>query len=307
MSISIKKILITGGAGFIGSHLVDKLVGLASEVLVLDNLSTGKKENLNPKAQFCQQDICDFEMIKPFFEGVDFVFHLAAVPRVLISVEDPLGTSLVNIQGTLNVFEAAKQNKVKRVINTSSSSVYGNQEKLPLKEEMTPCPVSPYGLQKLIGEQWAKLYKELYGLTVVSLRPFNVYGPRIDFDSDYSLALGRFLKLKSQGKPLTIFGDGEQTRGYCFVDDLVEAFLKAMESEKIKGGEVLNVGSEKSYSINFLADLIGGEKVFGPPRPGDIRHTQADISKAKELLGWTPEMEFAEGVEITRKWFAEQC
>ena len=299
----MSKILVTGGAGFIGSHLVDKLVELGHYVLVMDNLSNGKKENINPKAEFHQVDICDFQTMNLYFKGIDYVFHLAALPRVLISVEDPIGTSKTNIMGTINVFEASRQNNVKRVINTSSSSVYGNQDKLPLKEDMTPNPISPYGLQKWVGEKFAKLYTEIYNLPVVSIRPFNVYGTRIDIDSDYSLVLGRFLKQKSLGKPLPINGDGEQTRGYCYVDDLVNAFVLAMESQKIRGGEVINTGSDKAYSINFLADLIGGEKAYGPERPGDICHTQADVSLAKELLGWEPKMDFTEGVEITKKWF----
>ncbi len=302
----MSKILVTGGAGFIGSHLVDKLVDLGHRVLVLDNLVNGKKENINPKAEFHQVDICDFETMRLYFKDIDFVFHLAALPRVPLSIEDPIGTSKVNIMGTINVFEAAKQSKVMRVISTSSSSVYGNQDKLPLKEDMAPSPISPYGLQKLVGEQFAKIYSELYGLPVVSLRPFNVYGPRIDVNSGYSLALGKFLKQKSEGKPLTIYGDGEQTRGYCYVGDLVNAYVAAMQSNKIKGGEVINAGSDKSYTVNFLADLIGGEKTYGPERLGDIRHTQADVSKAKELLGWTPEMDFVEGVQKTIEWFNEQ-
>lgn len=297
------KVLVTGGAGFIGSHLVDKLVELGHSVLVLDNLSNGKKENINLKAEFHKVDICDFETMNLYFKGIDYVFHLAALPRVLISVEDPIGTSKTNIMGTINVFEASKQNNIKRVINTSSSSVYGNQDKLPLKEDMAPKPINPYGLQKWVGEQFAKLYTNTYGLPVVSIRPFNVYGPRIDAGSDYSLVLGRFLKQKSLGEPLPINGDGEQTRGYCYVGDLVNAFILAMQSSKVKGGEVINAGSDKAYSINFLAGLIGGEKVYGPERAGDIRHTQADVSLAKELLDWEPKMDFTEGVELTKKWF----
>ena len=297
------KILVTGGAGFIGSHLVDKLIELGHSVLVLDNLSNGKKENINSKAEFHQVDICDFKTMNLYFKDIDFVFHLAALPRVLISIEDPIGTSSVNIMGAINVFEASKQNKVKRVINTSSSSVYGNQDKLPLKEDMVPKPINPYGVQKWVGERFAKLYTETYSLPVVSIRPFNVYGPRIDANSDYSLALGRFLKERSLGRPLPINGDGEQTRGYCYVGDLVNAFILAMQSQKIKGGEVINAGSDKAYSINFLADLIGGEKIYGPERPGDIRHTQADVSLAKELLGWEPKMDFVEGVKQTIEWF----
>lgn len=297
------KVIVTGGAGFIGSHLTDALIEQGHDVLVIDNLSTGKRENINKKAKFIEADICDLEAIKPYFQGVDFVFHLAALPRVLISVENPILTSNINIIGTINVFEASRKAKVKRVINTSSSSVYGNQDKLPLQEDMSPNPVSPYGLQKWVGERFAKIYSEMYHLPVVSIRPFNVYGARIDIASDYSLVLGVFLKQKQEGKPLTIHGDGEQTRGYCFIVDLVKAFILASQSDKIKGGEIINIGSEKAYSINYLADLIGGEKVYGPERPGDVRHTQADVSKARELLGWQPETDFNQGVEIVKKWF----
>lgn len=299
----MSKIIVTGGAGFIGSHLVDALVEKDHEVLVIDNLSTGKREHINPKARFVEADICDLEKIKPLFAGVDFVFHLAAIPRVLVSVENPIATSQANIMGALNVFEASRLAGVKRVINTSSSSVYGNQKTLPLKEDMLLNPVSPYGLQKWIGERFAKIYSQLYHMSIISIRPFNVYGPRIDVNSEYSLVLGRFLKLKSENKPLTIHGDGEQTRGYCFVSDLVRAFVLAMESKKIKGGEVINAGSDRAYSINYLAGLIGGEKVYCPERAGDVRHTQADVSLAKELLGWQPAMDFKQGVELVKVWF----
>lgn len=297
------KCLVTGGAGFIGSHLVNKLVQQGHKVLVVDDLSTGKKENLNPKADFHQFDICNFEKIKPFFEGVDFVFHLAAIPRVPLSIEDPVKTSNVNIMGTINVFKAATDNKVKRIIFTSSSSVYGDQEKLPLKESMVPNPKSPYGLQKLVGEQFAKMFTSLYGVPIVSLRYFNVYGPGIDFNSDYSLVLGKFLRLRSQQKPLTIYGDGEQTRGFCYVDDVAEANIRAMESQDIKGGEVINIGQEISYSVNQLSKLIGGEVQYLAERKGDVRHTQADISLAKKLLLWEPKTDFMQGVELTKQWF----
>ncbi len=298
-----KNILVTGGAGFIGSHLVDKLIEQGYQVKVLDNLSAGSKSNVNPKADFFQLDICDFENIKPIFEGVDFVFHLAAIPRVPLSIEDPIGTSKVNIMGTLNVFKASADAGVKKVVFASSSSVYGDQPVSPLREDLLPDPISPYGLQKWTGEKLAKIFTEVYNLPVVCLRYFNVYGPRINFDSDYSLVLGKFLNLKKQGKPFTIFGDGEQTRGFCFVVDVVSANIKAMESEKVKGGEVINIGSDKSQSINYLADLLGGEKQYLPVRVGDILHTQADVTKAKDLLGWTPEISFEEGVRITQEWF----
>ena len=297
------KILVTGGAGFIGSHLTDKLIEKDHQVVVIDNLSTGKKENLNSKTDFHNLDICDFEKIKPLFEGVDFVFHLAAIPRVPLSVKDPVTTSKVNILGTINVFKAAIDGGVRRVIFASSSSVYGNQQILPLKEDMIPNPISPYGLQKLVGEKFAKLFTKLYKISIISLRYFNVYGPRVDFSSDYSLVIGKFLKQKAEGKPLTIFGDGEQTRGFCYVDDVVKANILAMESEKLKGGEVINVGSEVSHSINYLAKLIGGEVKYLPPREGDVLHTKADITLAKELLNWQPKVSLEEGVRRTAEWF----
>ncbi len=297
------KYLVTGGAGFIGSHLVDRLIEQNNEVVVIDNLSTGKKENLNPKADFHQLDICDFEKIKPLFEALDYIFHLAAIPRVPLSIEDPIGTSEVNIMGTINVFKAAAEAQVKRIVFASSSSVYGDQKEFPLKEDMIPNPLSPYAMQKLVGEQAAKLFGNLYSTPIISLRYFNVYGPGIDFNSDYSLVLGKFLRLRSQNKPLTIYGDGEQTRGFCYVDDVTEVNIKAMESKNIKGGEVINIGQEKSYSVNYLSKLIGGEVQHLPARIGYVRHTQADISLARELLGWQPKIDFGAGVQKTKEWF----
>ena len=297
------KVLITGGAGFIGSNLTDMLVEKGYEVLVLDNLSSGKKENINPKAKFYNADIRDERSISPIFKGVDFVFHLAAIPRVPISVQDPIGTSEVNIMGSLNVFNSARKAGVKRVVFASSSSVYGNQKKMPLKENMEASPVSPYGLQKFVGEKFAGIFSNLYNLSIVSLRYFNVYGPRIDYESNESLVIGKFLRQKQEGKPFTICGDGKQTRGFCFVDDVNEANILAMESKKIKGGEVVNIGSKKSYSVNEIADLIDGEKQYLPKRKGDVLHTKADIGLAKKLLGWIPKISFEEGIEMTKKWF----
>lgn len=297
------KTLVTGGAGFIGSHLVDKLIKEGHRVVVIDNLSTGKKENLNPEADFHSLDICDFNKINSLFKDIDFVFHLAAVPRVPMSVEDPVGTTKSNILGTVNVFKAAIDAKVKRVIFASSSAIYGEQKILPFKENMEPNPVSPYALQKLTGEQFAVLFTKLYKIPIISLRYFNVYGPRIDFDSEYGLVIGKFLNQRAQNKPLTIFGDGEQTRGFCYIDDVIEANIKAAQSEKIKGGEVINISSEKSHSINYLAKVIGGEVKYLPPRPGDPYHTKADITLAKNLLDWEPKIGFEEGVKRTQNWF----
>ena len=299
------KYLVTGGAGFIGSHLVDKLVGQGHTVIVIDNLSGGKMENLNSQADFHNLDICDLEKIKPLFEDVDFVFHLAAIPSVPISIEDPIGTSRNNILGTLNVFKAGVDAKVRRIVSVSSSAVYGDQEISPLKENMQPVPTSPYALQKLVGEQFAKLFNQLYKIPIISLRYFNVYGPRIDLNSEYSLVIGKFLKQRSQGKPLTIFGNGKQTRGFCYVNDVNDANIKAMKSEGLKGGEVINISSGESYSINYLADSIGGEVQYLPSRPGDVLYSKADITLAKNLLDWEPRTDFKEGLEKTKEWFEQ--
>jgi len=302
----MSKILVTGGAGFIGSNLVDKLIKEGHEVVVVDNLSTGKRENLNPNAVFYETDIRNFKELSPLFAGIDCVFHLAALARVPLSIEDPVGTSEVNVMGTINVFKAAKDNNVKRVIFASSSSVYGDQKTLPLIETMVPMPISPYALQKLEGEEWAKIFTELYEIPITCLRFFNVFGPRNDPESDYSLVIAKFLKQNSEGKALTILGDGEQTRGFCYIGDLIEALTKAMISEKLKGGEVINIGSEKSQSVNYLAKLISDKIEYLPVRVGDVLHTKADINKAKGLLGWEPRFSFEEGVQKTKEWFQEK-
>jgi UDP-glucose 4-epimerase len=301
------KYLVTGGAGFIGSNLVDKLIEKGHEVAVIDNLSTGKKENINSSAKFYQFDICDSGELYKYFEGVDFVFHLAAIPSVPISIKEPVSTSKINILGTINVLKAASDAKVKRVIFASSSAVYGEQKDFPIKESATLNFKSPYALHKLVGEQYARLFTDIYKLPVICLRYFNVYGPRIDVDSDYSLVLGKFLKLHAQNMPLTVFGDGNQTRSFCYIDDVVEANIKASESDKLVGGEIINIGHEKSFSINGLAELIGGKIQYLPERLGDILHTQADISLAKELLGWEPKFNLKDGVEKTKQWFLKNA
>jgi UDP-glucose 4-epimerase len=302
-----KKILVTGGAGFIGSHLVDALVNKDYKVIIIDDLSLGSKENINKKAKFYKIDICSNKIYDIFKkEKPDVVFHLAAIPRVPVSIQDPVLTTKVNILGTVNIFKIAIDFKIKRIIFASSSSVYGNQKKLPLRENMIPNPISPYALQKYTGEQFAKIFTNLYKVPIVSLRYFNVYGPRINFNSEYSLVIGKFLKQKIEGKPLTIYGDGNQTRGFCYIDDIIEANILAMESDKIKGGEVINIGSEKSYSINYLAKLIGGKVKYLPPRPGDVLNTKADITLAKKLLGWKPKTSFEEGIKKTMDWFYQR-
>ena len=297
-----KKVLVTGGAGFIGSHLVDALIERGFDVVIVDNLSTGKRENLNPKAVFHESDIRDLEKIKPVFKDIDYVLHLAARPRVPYSIEFPAESHSNNVLGTLNVLLAAKDAGVKKLIFSSSSSVYGEQERLPLHEEMITNPKSPYALQKLMGEKYCQLFHKLYGLPTVSLRFFNVYGPRISFEGSYILVLGVFLQQKIKGESLTIEGDGEQSRDFTYVGDTVRAVVSAMESDKVGKGEVINIGAGNNYTVNKLAQLIGGEIVYKPARKGDIRHTLADNQKAKKLLNWKPTVKIEEGIEKVKKW-----
>jgi len=292
------KILISGGAGFIGSHLVDALIEKGHEVLVIDNLSTGKKENLNPKAKFFNLDLRDFEKIKPIFEGVDFVFHLAALPRVPLSVARPRETNEINITATLNALVAAKDAKVKRFIYSSSSSVYGTGNDLPLEENMTASPISPYALQKYVGELYCRIFSsDLYNLPTVSLRYFNVYGLRQPEEGSYVPVIGLFLTQKKKGLPLTITEDGKQTRDFTHVSDVVNANILAMESDRVGRGEAINIGAGENCTVNKIAELIGGETKYIPARPGDIRDTLADISLAKELLGWEPKITLEQGVK----------
>ncbi len=288
------KIAVFGGAGFIGSHLVDKLIELGHEVTVIDNLSTGKIENLNPKALFFPFDICNGFMLSTL-KGFDYVFHLAAIPRVPYSVEHPLETSLVNIEGTLTVLNLAKNIGAKKVIFASSSSVYGDQ-RLPYKETKRPKPKSPYALQKLVGEQYMKLFDELYGLPTLSLRFFNVYGKRCDPNSEYSLVIGKFFKQKKEGKPFTIYGDGNQTRDFTYVSDVVSACILAMESPA--HNKVINICNGHNVSINKIADLIGGKKQYLEPRKGDVLHTKGDNAKAKALLKWRPKVSIEQGLKL---------
>ena len=222
------KVIVTGGAGFIGSHLADALVERGDEVQVIDNLFTGKRENVNPRARFHEIDIRDYEKLLPVFQGVDYVFHLAALARVQPSIEDPKTSEDVNVTGTLNVLLAAREGGAGRVIYSASSSAYGNQEVLPFKEDMTPQPISPYALQKYVGELWSALFSKIYGLRTVSLRYFNVYGPRAPGEGAYALAISRFLSQRRQREPLTVVPDGTQSRDLVHVRDVVRANLLAM-------------------------------------------------------------------------------
>lgn len=289
------KCLVTGGAGFIGSNLADELIRQGHKVLILDNLSGGKKENINRKAKFHHVDVTDFKKIKPLFRGVDYVFHLAALPRVQFSIENPLESDSSNVRGTLNVLVASAEAGVKKVIYSASSSAYGDQKIMPLKESFQANPKSPYGLQKYIGELYCKVWTEVYGLPTVCLRYFNVYGPRNNPDGAYALVIAIFLQQCKLGQPMTITGDGKQTRDFTSVHDVVRANILAMKSSKVGKGEVINIGAGKNQSINKIAKLIGGPVKYIPARfePHD---TLADNSLARKLLGWRPAISIEDGI-----------
>ena len=297
----MKKIIVTGGAGFIGSHIVDALVDGGYEVHIVDNMSAGKNENINPKAIMHEVDIRDYEKLVPIFEGTEYVLHEAAFPQVEYSIQNPIETNDINVNGLLNVLEACRANKVKRLVFASSSAVYGDQGVLPLVETMDSMPLSPYGTHKYIGEIYCKLYSKIYGLETVSLRYMNVFGPRQSATGAYASVIPRFIEFKKQNQPMPIVGDGEQTRNFVHVSDVVNANMLAMESSKVGHGEVINIGSEEQHSVNKIAKLLGGESVYVDPRI-EPRATSADNTKARELLGWQPKIVFEEGLEELKKY-----
>lgn len=297
----MSKYLVTGGAGFIGTNIVVELLKQGHEVIVYDNFSSGKIEKrIQPGAKYIEGDIRNYEELKKALVGVDGVFHLAAIPRMPYSVEHPLETNDNNVTGTLTVLLAARDAGVKRVVYSASSSAYGNQEKMPFVETMKTAPMSPYGLQKYIGEEYARLFFDLYGLETVSLRYFNVYGPFSDPNGAYALVIGKFLQQKKNGEPMTVCGDGEYYRDYTHVYDVARANILAMNSAKAGHGEVINIGNKHPYSVNQLVKLIGGEYINTPDRKGDPRRTEADISRAKELLDWEPAVGLEEGVKTLK-------
>jgi UDP-glucose 4-epimerase len=297
-----QKVVVTGGAGFIGSNLVDELIKEGFDVHVIDNMIAGKEVNVNSKATLHKVDIRNLEDIKPIIKGAKYVFHLAALPQVQYSIEHPVETSDVNIMGTLNVLIASKEGGVEKVIYSASCSAYGDQEKMPLVEDMKESPKSPYAMQKFVGEVICRQWSDTYGLPTACLRYFNVYGPRLDPDGPYSLVIGVFLKLKNSGKPLTITGDGTQTRDFTHVRDIVSANILAAKSDKIKKGESINIGTGKNHSINDLAKLISDNIEYVPARH-EPRDALADNSLAKEMIGWEPKVGLEEGVGELMKEF----
>jgi len=303
--------LVTGGAGFIGSNTVEELVRRGHGVVVLDDLSTGKEENLaeiRNKITFVKGSITDLETIQKAAHQADYVIHLAARTSVPRSVKDPIETSRINVDGTLNVLVAARDNKVKRVVFAASSSAYGETPTLPKTEQMQPQPISPYGVTKYVGELYAQTFGRCYGLETVSLRYFNIFGPRQDPDSPYSGVLSRFATSFLDDLPPTIYGDGEQTRDFTFVENAVHANLLACEASAA-AGMVFNIGTGQSISLNQTLDLfreISGKALqanYEPPRDGDIRDSLADISLAKEVLGYEPAIFFKDGLQKTFDWY----
>lgn len=304
-----QRAVVTGGAGFIGSHLVEALVSRGYQVTIIDDLSTGKKQNvgklLGDKVHLIQASVTDPSLLTRLFQNIDYVFHLAALPSVPRSIEAPLASHQVNITGTLNVLVSARDNGVSKVVYASSSAVYGDTPLLPKREDMTPNPQSPYAVTKVSGEYYCKVFQTVYGLDTVCLRYFNVYGPRQDPDSQYAAVIPRFISRALEGNPPIIFGDGEQTRDFTFVRDAVEANILAAESDATG---VFNIGSRSRTTINELAKLIarllatGVKPTYQEPRAGDIGHSLADISKARQI-GYNPKYSLEEGLKETiREW-----
>jgi len=305
------KYLITGGAGFIGSNLAFELLKRGDSVRILDNFATGRKINIEPiidQVELIDGDIRDFWTVTEAVEGVDYILHQAALPSVPRSVKNPLTSNAVNIDGTLNIFEAARQAGVKRVVSACSSSVYGESETLPKVESMKPDPLSPYAITKLTGEEYGKVYYRLFGLETVALRYFNIFGPRQDPNSQYSAVIPLFIKAVLRNKQPLIYGDGEQSRDFTYIANAVSANLKACVAPNA-AGKSYNVACGQRYSLNQILEMLGqivGRKItarYVDSRPGDIKHSMADITAAQTDLGYRPEFDFKFGLEETFKWF----
>jgi nucleoside-diphosphate-sugar epimerase len=295
--------LVTGGAGFIGSHLAEELVRRGETVRVVDSLITGKRHNLShlPAVEFMQGDLADFDVAKRAVAGMDYVLHQAAIPSVPRSVQDPITSNRANIDASLNVLVAARDAGVKRVVYAGSSSAYGNTPTLPKIETMPTAPLSPYALQKLVAEQYCQMFTQLYGLETVTIRYFNVFGPRQDPSSPYSGVISLFISALCEGRQPKIYGDGEQTRDFTYVANVVDGVLRACHAPAASG-EVINVATGGRISLNQLfrtvRDLLGAsiEPIYEDVRAGDVRDSQADISKAQRLLGYHPVVRFEDGL-----------
>ncbi|MBI4264911.1 MAG: SDR family oxidoreductase [Acidobacteria bacterium] len=304
--------LVTGGAGFIGSHLAEELAARGEQVRVVDSLVTGRRQNLAhvPDVEFIEGDLADLDVARRVVKGVDVVLHQAAIPSVPRSVLDPIASNRANVDAALNVLVAARDAGVRRVVYAGSSSAYGNTPMLPKDESMPPSPLSPYALQKLVSEQYCQLFTRLYGLETVAIRYFNVFGPRQDPSSPYSGVISLFISALCDGRPPTIYGDGEQTRDFTYVANVVDGVLRACHAPDANG-EVVNVATGGRISLNRLFQtlrrLVGAtvEPMYAETRAGDVRDSQADIRKARRLLGYEPIVGFEEGLKKTVDWYRE--
>ncbi len=305
--------LVTGGAGFIGSNTVEELVRRGHSVVVLDDLSGGKEENLaevRTKITFIKGTITDLEVVRRAVQEADYVLHLAARTSVPRSVKDPIETNRANVDGTLNVLVAARDAKVKRIVFAASSSAYGETPTLPKVETMQPLPISPYGVSKFVGELYAQVFGRCYGLENVSLRYFNVFGPRQDPSSPYSGVLSKFITAFLEDAQPVVYGDGEQSRDFTFIENVVQANLLACEAPNASG-KLFNVGTGNRFTLNQtlrLLEQIAGKRLeakYDPPRDGDIRDSQADITQSRELLGYDPQVGFEEGLRRTYDWYRD--
>ena len=301
--------LVTGGAGFIGSHLAEELVRRGHTVRVADSLITGKRANLDhvSPVEFREGDLADLDFARSVVAGCDYVLHQAAIPSVPRSVNDPIASNRANVDATLNVLVAARDAGAKRLVFAGSSSAYGNTPTLPKREDMASNPLSPYALQKVVGEQYLQMFTRLYGLETVSIRYFNVFGPRQDPSSPYSGVISLFTSALLEGRRPTICGDGEQTRDFTYVANVVDGVLRACRADA--SGQVVNVATGGRVSINqlcqTLSELIGVNisPEYAPARAGDVLHSQADISRARQLLGYEPLVSFREGLQRTVDWY----
>ncbi|MGI8785032.1 MAG: SDR family oxidoreductase [Acidobacteriota bacterium] len=309
------KCAVTGGAGFIGSHLVEGLVNRGHEVLVVDDFSSGRMENLagvelGGAVRLLRLDISVPGALDGVFDGVRWVFHHAAVPSVSRSVDDPCGTNQINATGTLHVLEGARRAGVEKVMFATSCSVYGDSEELPKREEMPATPLSPYALQKYVGELYCRMFSDLYGIPTMALRYFNVFGPRQDPKSEYAAVIPRFITRMLAGQAPIIYGDGEQTRDFIYVDNVVDANLKAAESAA--SGTVLNIGLGRRVSLNEIVDLLNSilktsiQPEYQDAKRGEVRHSVADIRAAKEKMGFVPGVDFCEGLKRSVMWYRQR-
>jgi nucleoside-diphosphate-sugar epimerase len=306
-----KRILVTGGAGFIGSHLAARLALLGHEVRILDNLATGRRSNylaMGGDVELVEGDIQSYERVHNAVAGCEVVFHQAALPSVPRSVQDPLTSNAINVTGTLNVLLASRDAGVRRVVFASSSSVYGAEPQLPAREDAVPRPISPYATAKLACEGYCRTFTEVYGVETVALRYFNVFGPRQDPRSEYAAVIPRFISALLAGDAPTIFGDGEQSRDFTFVDDVVEANVLAMDAPGV-AGQVFNVARGERTTVSVLLDElravidVGVDPQHGPPRAGEVRHSLADVTRARSVLGWESQVDLREGLFRTVQHF----